>query len=541
MPLLHGLFEFPGLEGVLISGAFTLAHGISPSVAQLEVVPQWTPYSDGGTLAVTFDRVRIEFPECRLADARLRRSQGGYVVGLTIIDRRWKWAFGAISGRYNLRLADESIDPQTQRTPQQLARLLLDAMGETNYDVSLLPDGARPMVDWDSAVPAQALADMCDALGCRVVLGLDNRVRIVRAGFGGALPEAGRVTDRIGIDPAERPDALAVVCGPTRYQARWELEAVGLDIDGAVKPIDDLSYAPAAGWRNEYPGAFVGIESARLRRLAIESVFRWYRIKREAASRSDLFDGVDQRVTELWQILPVEGVLVETARDANGRPQPVPAFVEGASWNLGTELANVARDARTVEGFQINRAEGIVEFDRPVYKLDPDDSTTAAAELFLTCAFSLRERTARLPARQTFLRQLKGTRYGTGMLALPHEEIVQTVQFDYDAQNNRTGVVTNLSDVSAEAQRFLDAAESVFEAAETQTVTYAGIVPLQPDGAIRQVTWQVGRSGATTTASRNTEHDSGRLRHADARRRERITAHVRGLMSLLRGARRRSC
>ena len=252
-------------------------------MAHLEVAPQWTPYTDGGTLAIAFDRVRLEFPDCRLADAYLRRSQGGYVIGLSIVDRRWKWAFGAISGRYNLRCADESIDPENRaRRPQELARLLLDGMGETGYDVSLLPNDARPLIEWISAVPAQALADLCDGLGCRVVLGIDNRVRIVRAGLGAFLPEGGRVTEGIGIDPPERPDALAVVCGPTRYQAKWELEAVGLDTDGAIKPIDELSYKPSAGWENEYPGLFSGVEGTRSRRRRVESVYRWYRIKKEA-------------------------------------------------------------------------------------------------------------------------------------------------------------------------------------------------------------------------------------------------------------------
>ena len=245
-------------------------------------------------------------------------------------------------------------------------------------------------------------------------------------------------------------------------------------------------------------------------------------------------------MTERWQFLPVEDALVETADDANGQPQPMRAFVDGVSWNTGTQLANVAKDSRTVERFRINRTDGVVEFDVPVYKLNPSENTTTAAELFLTCAFSLRDRSRRMSIRQTVQRQLKGKQYGTGALALPHDEIVQTIQFQYGADNNRTGAVTNASDVFAEAQRYLDAAEGAFETVATQTVEYAGIIPIEPDGAVQQVTWQVGALGATTTASRNTEHDRRVPRDCETRRQERVAAQFRAPVPALKGAGRRS-
>ena len=95
---------------------------------------------------------------------------------------------------------------------------------ESAADVSELPNQARPRVDWVSANPARALATLCDALGCRVVLDLDDAVSIRRVGVGAELPDLGiQRTESFGIDPFLEPQAhhQGLVRGFCRQQHRF--------------------------------------------------------------------------------------------------------------------------------------------------------------------------------------------------------------------------------------------------------------------------------------------------------------------------------
>ena len=214
-------------------------------------------------------------------------------MSVRILDRRWKWQYGEISGRYNIREKEEEylIDPDTEKKPRQLATLLLAAMGEVGYSVDELPNDNRPQKHWVSANPANELYQLCDSLGCRVVLGLDNRVRLRRVGSGASLPVLGiEISDSVGIDAQARPDSIKVVCGPTRYQARFFLEAVGKDVDGRIKFLDDLSYRPDDGWgAANVDGDFDDVRDesrCAAQKLAILSVFKWYRIEAPAVEHS---------------------------------------------------------------------------------------------------------------------------------------------------------------------------------------------------------------------------------------------------------------
>ena len=55
------------------------------------------------------------------------------------------------------------------------------------------------------------------------------------------------------------PGALLLVGGPTVFQDDLPLEAVGIDLDGTIRPINELSYAPVnrssgdSDWTHEPP------------------------------------------------------------------------------------------------------------------------------------------------------------------------------------------------------------------------------------------------------------------------------------------------
>lgn len=531
----QGLFDFPGIE-LILRGTFTLSHGISPSVATIEVVPQAGLPAAGGTLLITFGGTVLAFPGCRINSLSQRRSSAGTVWTLQIFDRRWRWAFGELSGLYNVRLADGRIDPALERTPQQLAALCLSAMGEANFSVAELPNDARPEVDWIAANPAQELAHLCEAFGCRVVLGLDNRVSLRRVGVGAGLPVEDGMTENLGIDPPERPDALKLITGPTRFQSAFVLEAVGQDTQArqnAIKLIQDLSYNPGgagnpSGWEHVYPHSMPGVvASEEARKLALKTVYKWYRIK-EQLGRPGRLDppGFPGSVVRLDQLLPISDELVQTRPGPNGTQASRDAVVRGSFYETfrnPPSFQNTAGDEVYNGSYTIDGERGIVVFDQPVYRYFSSGAYLPAV-LLLECSYGVKHRESRQVFRHGFERRLPGNVYGTGPQILRREEIVRTVRAEYDRLDPMrarvTRVVDNLPEISLQADHYLNAAQSEYQLSHSADMEYAGIIPINPDGAIQQVSWSVGPHGATTRASRNSEFALYVPGYEERRRRE---------------------
>jgi hypothetical protein len=88
-----------------------------------------------------------------------------------------------------------------------------------------------------------------------------------------------------------------------------------------------------------------------------------------------------------------------------------------------------------------------------------------------------------------------------------HEEMVYWSIPNYDLKNNHAlkSTTDNSAAFDAEANFYLDAYQAEVQVITPGDATYAGLLPIPLDGAIRQVTWSTGPGGATTRASRNTE------------------------------------
>jgi hypothetical protein len=527
--------SFPGIDQV-VSATYTLAHGITPGLAFLEIAPQGGFVGEGGALVFEFGGVTLVFPDCKIDTLSLARTSQGLVWRLAILDRRWKWAFPTISGVYNVRAAsgeilrpDASASPgasivlDTERTPQELAALLLDALGETLYSVAELPNDTRPRVDWDHTPAASALAELCEALGCRVVLALDGTVAIRRLGAGAALPELASTIDRwLGVDPPERPDALAVVCGPTRHQVDLLLEAVGRDLDGSIKPIDDLSYKPAGGWGDIDLAAYLNLADPRAAELAAATVFRWYRIKTPFdVPTLDAAQGIRiETAHTLFEIALGGGEQVETEL-FDGYARGKPSQVWGVWYDRKLSFVNTVAKLATITDFQsdyalaalvsrgwrIDAERGMVVFAEPVYRLETvaGELKIAPAELVLRTSIRLRD-SQRAWSRYARMRPL-GATWGTQAKAVFRDDVFVNVVARYNPAGypGLVGVDTNQADVDAEADSALDAAEAALATRVPEARWYAGLVPISPDGAIVHVSWSMGPAGTTTIAGRNQE------------------------------------
>lgn len=511
----QGLVQWPGLTGIL-SADMTFLQGVTPSVCTI-VVPAGSIPQEYGTLSFTYGGTTIEFPDCKMVDCRLQRTNM-QLLTVVIWDRRWKWTWGGVNGVFNTRLARGDINKDRQRSTHDLAKACFAEMGETDYDLSKMPSLVYPEVNWDRDNPARMLADLADYLGCRVVLGLDNIVRVLPNGDGEQLPDGHFVELSEIYDPPEKPLDMKVVGGPNRYQMDFGLWAVGEDLDGSVKRINDLSYKPAKGWAFEEPQGMWNVFDQfgpKAQELARRTVFRWYRICGNADKSQPIFIPGYGPLVDGWQIVPIEGEQALTWNDVgvqnpagnnadkNPNMENLPAMVWGSFYrgnlkfnNEPKNLGKIGAGDTTYYGeFRVIRDQGIVEFSDYVFRFrDGKPGTIEEADLVLTCACSVRH-----PDTRAWVRYEKSRKLGnvlTPTRILKHDEIVVS----YVA-----GAPLNHKQADDDAEKYLDLAEAEYQHKRPQQRKYSGLIKISPDGAIQQVAWHVGPPYAHTTASRNNE------------------------------------
>lgn len=571
---IKGVMRFPGINKVL-SGTFALTQGPTPSTGTIEIIPQANIPQTSGTLTITDGRETVEFPDCLLDQASFVRDARGRIVSLSILDRRHRWQWGRISGRYNVPRSGNQDDDQkgTVKSPQQLAELCFRALNETQFDATLLPDLDRPYIEWPyDTNPAEALASLCEGVQCRLGLGIDNVARVWRVGQGNTLP-----TDRVldytaGARPGHIPDAIVIATAPILFQLDLELEAVGRDVTGMIRPVNELSYMPEGGWGNVDAEQFYNVSDGeyedsqqidgleKVRELAKSCVFRWYRVKDPVRFTVPPIRGAEF-VHPRRLILPLENEQVEYYEDDDGSLRRRPAIVYGVWTNWPTEypdprmtvanLHQIGEFAETVNlplgkfpvgkpitgddykaivttDFSLDRERGIVMFSKPVQYYDEADGTNGtwgAAKLYLRTAVTVRDEATRTQLREEIEQKL--TPEPKYRLYRIHNDIKSWFIGKYalspwaDGVLALTGYEVQSQDVRDRAQYYIGQLTARYlNTTQAETVRYMGIRRIDLDGAIRQVSWSVGPGGATTTASRNDERPDETLTYDERRLRD---------------------
>lgn len=656
-----GSVFYPGIKQI-VSASYSRSHGITPDVCQIEMAPQsldpsdadYTPIEPDGFLVFQFDAesvgvnslgnrstktTQILLQGCRPDKAAVRRTANSRTWSIPIYDRRWKWKFGSFSGHWNVK-KNGVIEARKERTARQLADMCLEAMGEQRYDTKPLDQledtkglpyrkRVRPEVHWDRIPPAQALNELVTPLGYRVCLGWDDRVRICKYSEGALLPEEDLMT--AGFDAAlpEVPDSITVVGGITYHETLWELEAVGLDLDGEWKPIDHLSYTPSEkyGWLLSEPPNFHGVEQKydevkqnnvpdadiiehrkQQLKLAQETVFRCYRLKYPAGTQEsdalrkkyntlgkkvakeidkgirrgdkksvdklindyeevarELFEKAepilpgpkqknpktgkleDYKLTEFNQVLPCfETRSGLTADPVTGDLKRKDVIALGERWSERRGYNTPPNVYFDRNQFSIIPAQGIIRFNEPIYRLavgkvPVDDSNKkekrnlfVPGNLYALIAVPLksilgeparyeylyevpkkyRTTPAKLPDLPDGVRKIPG---GTDTKVIINNQIVQAYRAVFEIKkSNTTGEYRatrkDLLD-NSKAEKFEELALADIDVALLNVTTsdagsgqYAGLKPLNLDGAIQQVSIRrTTQGGMTTTISRNQE------------------------------------
>lgn len=552
--MVQGLVTYPGIEQ-FEDFQITDISGISPAVGIMTMYPQYGVPAAFGDLVLTYDDNKIIFRNCTIDSASFQRNSGGQVVSVRFLDERWAWQYGEITGRYNIRLPNNFIDPAHERTPRQLATLCFNALGVKNFNVSALPNDARPDIDWDHANPAQELAKLCDDLGCRIVPQRSTGAWIICVtGEGSFLPDELPFQDQgDGIDPKEIPDFIKIVTAPFRYQVALPLESMGKETDLSYKPIARLSYAPGTDFRNGYgfgiewremsnisPVRFTLPDGTKVspRELAEQTVFRLWRI----AESDDVFGvpipflGNPKRK----QII-VTDQLVQAWVDDRGVEHARPAFIFGSfygekaqgqtgNYPVGTRIdyqGNIYRESEEERASfslsldPIDTDRCFINTSKPFVWFDWFNNTFSSAPIFLMCSIQIRDPVRWQPYRYEFLRQV-GTGTDTSFcLEVIKEDIQPWTIGNYDAFGDWLGTTTNNKvEVDAQCKYYADAIAKTFETIATSTRTYIGLFGIDMDGAIQQITYRITKSGADTIASRGTEHDFDIPKYWERRQRD---------------------
>jgi len=501
----------------------TYQAGPEPSVCVIRAVPHLHSLERDGTLILGETGAGyLEIRNCKLLTPTLSEDRKWE---LPILDRRWKWQFGEINGVYNVKRPDKTYI--RERTPQQLAEMCLEAMGERrgNWDIGRIPNFARPQIEWEHTNPASALDDLLQSLGC--VWTLDyfaDRVTAWPVGSGNDLPEWPTISRAFGLSSLAKPDSIACYGSRTLFQARFATEAVGRDTDGKYKPLSQLSYF--AHLADNEPDDFSGIEDTfdddgeekLIGDLARETVYRTYRITGlanggwspevlrgttiEPASFFDL-EFIDTRAEQEIDENDIGPDGVQTGRKVNKPAQITGRWIDPE----GSVATPAAGNVVPYRGhFTIEPRLGLVRLSEPAWLYEGDNASRAhkAAEIYVDVAFYAgRNGLFAFP----FVEQQTGERNGTGPRVIVRGEVEDRVIQKYE----KTAIVKTIEqpgDTTSQLTHWVNAALEEYRDQPSMTRTYHGLRPIAPDGRIRQVTWSGGDgSGPRTQVSVGTEHN----------------------------------
>ncbi len=187
---------------------------------------------------------------------------------------------------------------------------------------------------------------------------------------------------------------------------------------------------------------------------------------------------------------------------------------------------NTPVDSEIPISFSIDKETQTITFASPVYFRNGIHGIQQA-NIMLETAVQIRDPKTNQPIR--FVRKLDlGTNLGSPSLVIMKPDVQLNLIAKYDANRVMTSIESDKERAEQQSQYYLQAEARKLEIIEGRSRSYDGLWLIVLDGAISQVTWDVGGNGATTQASRNSEHnyyvptypERIRVEYLDAARRE---------------------
>jgi hypothetical protein len=482
----------------------TLTRGVSPSSARIFLDPPPVLSQAVGTLRFSDSGRNIDLMDAALAPQTLRLWKGrdAMIWSVQVMDRRWKWRYPRISGEYNRRGCDGRVVESTRMTLRKLLETLLEALGEPDAVLDGIPAGIFPEVHWDAVRADLELGLLCERHGLVPWLGLDNRAHVAVLGAGKGLTDSvDDIIPRFKYQQAVLPANIEVQGGPKLFQREIPLRAVGLDADGIVKPIDDLSYAPRGGWSRCWYTTFSDVPIG-VRHLAFQSVWRWW---------EPVIDRIDLPIplTELMQ-LKLHHALAEASTREDGVVRCAPPLVLGSFWPQTDHPYDTGPLTAYAGDFEIDAENVLVKFPYPVVSIGA--SGIGSPTLYLVTAFSVAD------GKGAVRDKARAAVGGAG----PDRVIVRD---DMRAIDNPAPVYFQPDNIDpGELQLLADAVAAGHQGQWASEVALEGLRQVDLTGRIAQIRWACGAHDsrpATTRVSENMEFDVFVPHYQERRRRER--------------------
>jgi hypothetical protein len=565
----YGLIEGVGQMSV------TRSRGIQPATIQI-MLPFRPELPSGPEPVFLHDGIRsFTLPDCVFQSMDVQFSDGLECL-ITLLDYRWRWQYGQVSGEYNV-IRGGIVIPDSKKSLEELAKICLKEMGVTNFDVSVLRKiDSLPSVTWDLDNPAQALESLVNQFGLVICPQLNGSVVIAKRGVGKRLPRmiGAEFTSTLKVQTA--PDEIHIHALPTIWEVSIEIgDAVGIErskptaTDASVEsivPVDKLSYTPVTTWERENPLMFpnVGLkvlpdkdalkeltdfeslelrrEADRIRGLAQESIWKLFTFKFPFT-----LPGLSFEIKDINQIEFLDELVSETVVEYETPLQKKAAevrrqkpFVYGMFYdqngfgknNVDSFSHDYDKDARLIYqgGFNVDKQRGLIVFSNPVYLFERNQGELiySAPKLFLRTAISVRDPKSRALWREV-LKVKTGYRNDSLPMAVRGDLALEVVQ-----QPNKSKSTDNKKELEKELRKRLNAEVERILPDVPETGSYSGFIPIELDGTIEQVSYQIDASGfATTVASFGMEHSLVVASHEERMRIARTDAFIKRSNSML--------
>jgi hypothetical protein len=532
IPLLPSLLEFnttppsPGVGYVTYPGIdfpikciASRANGVLPSSAVLYSLVQQGAPQQYGDLVLNFGLNTVTWKGCVVDSGTTMYSTKGHFQTWRILDRRHMWSRAWVTGEYNPSAYD--VDGEVGArvgNVRYLMEVLLTLMGETRYDVSAVDNEQKPHKGWDWHNCADELQSLLDEYGYIITLDINDSVKVYKLKTGTDLPDNDDIiSPSMTFDPAELPNRLIAVAGLTLVETRLKMEPVGEDTDGMIKPVDDLSYAPAS-WINIISEKMFGVaadEPVHRRNekqaLAVKSVGKWYRVVHQSHEKNDMNDPFGQiiekyapeelNITDYQQYLPLSDDLNRHPGKAYASVTWVPKVNEVLIANRADE--NVSVWNFTDVKFSLDENLGIIKFADAITKYEGGDKAiTTFADVFYTCSYTVTDDETGIKDRYTRELTLGGRGVDIVEMAPPNNQRMLTAEYeDPDGTisieetkitDSAKTVVDNEQTLNSRLDELLQKTAMKYQSRRGYVIKYRGIQLINTDGMTREVIWRVG-------------------------------------------------
>lgn len=235
--------------------------------------------TDGPSDLILADEdLSITFRQMKLLSISNRPVRWGDDIASEYIveDRRYKWWDTSHSCSFNKLLCNGlRVD---EKPCAEIFRILLqEILGEIGVDISQASQLLFPRLVYDGEVPVgRMLDDLCRMTHHTIGFNEAGNVAVYSLGKG--------IEPNASLDVYQKSFRQAVtrnirsfkaISKPTVYESLVTLTPRAMEEDGELVSLDDVSYKPASGWGQEWPGHFSGVASGS-QHLAMKSVYKLF-------------------------------------------------------------------------------------------------------------------------------------------------------------------------------------------------------------------------------------------------------------------------